>query len=167
MATPTNLPASFTTGQVLTAANMNDIRGAFRILQVVEGALVTAFTNNTNTFADTGLTATITPQSTSSKILIIVTHSGCLKYAGNTGSHHISQVLRNGAFLYTHDSGGGYTATSMDLWFGTTSSTYLDSPSSTSALTYKTQLRNNFNGVGVGLSGNNSRSTIVLMEVSA
>jgi hypothetical protein len=167
MATPTNLPSAFSDNTVLTAAALNNVRGAFRILQVVEGALTSAFTNNTNTFADTGLTATITPQSTSSKVLLIVTHAGCLKAAGNATSHHIAQVLRNGSFLYTHDSGGGYTNTSIDLWFGTTSTTYLDSPATTSALTYKTQLRNNFNGAGVAISGNGSRSTIVLMEISA
>jgi hypothetical protein len=33
MATPTNLPATFVAGNVLTAAQQNGLRGAFRVLQ--------------------------------------------------------------------------------------------------------------------------------------
>jgi hypothetical protein len=54
MATPTNLPATQTTGNVLTAAYMNDLRGAFRVLQVVQGTPVTAeVSNSTSTYVDT------------------------------------------------------------------------------------------------------------------
>ena len=42
MATPTNLPASFVAGAILTAAQQNDLRGAFRVLQVVQGTTTTA-----------------------------------------------------------------------------------------------------------------------------
>ena len=70
MATPTTLPSSFTAGQVLTAAQMNDLRGAFRVLQVVSSTWTTAAINSTTTYADTGLTATITPSATSSKVLV-------------------------------------------------------------------------------------------------
>ena len=85
MATPTTLPASFTAGQVLTASQMNNLRGAFRVLQVVS-------TTKTDTYTDssasgtlttvTGLSATITPSATTSKILIYVT----LNYGANGGN---------------------------------------------------------------------------------
>jgi len=71
MATPTNLPAAQTTGNVLTAAWVNDLRGAFRILQVVQGATTTLASSTSSTFVDTNLSATITPQSTSSLILVV------------------------------------------------------------------------------------------------
>jgi hypothetical protein len=39
MATPTTLPASFVAGSILTAAELNDLRGAFRVLQVVNATI--------------------------------------------------------------------------------------------------------------------------------
>jgi hypothetical protein len=76
MATPTNLPATATAGQVYTAANVNDLRGAFRVLQVVQAVYSAVIaSNSTTTMADTNLTATITPQDTNSKILVMVTQT--------------------------------------------------------------------------------------------
>ena len=50
MATPTTLPATFVAGNVLTAAQMNDLRGAFRVLQIVSTTKTDTFTtSNTNT----------------------------------------------------------------------------------------------------------------------
>ena len=75
MATPTSLPASFSSGAVLTAAQMNNLRGAFRILQVVQTIKTDIYSSGSvaqGGEADvTGLTATITPSSTSSKILVV------------------------------------------------------------------------------------------------
>lgn len=137
-----------------------------KVLQVVEGSLSGGVQNNTNVFADTGLSATITPSATSSKILVHVVHAGCFKTSGNSTNHLVQQVMRNGSFLWTLDSGAGYTNTALDLWVGTCAGTYLDSPATTSALTYKTQIRNNPNAAGVGICGNSSRSTIVLTEIA-
>jgi hypothetical protein len=66
MATPTSLPASFTTGAVLTAAQMNDLRGAFRVLQVLQGNTTSQVANSGTSYIDTGASVTITPSSTSS-----------------------------------------------------------------------------------------------------
>ena len=77
MATPTNLPAAVATGDVGTAAQFNNLRGAFRILQVVQATYGTNVINSTNVYADTGLTATITPQSSTSKILVVVHQASC------------------------------------------------------------------------------------------
>jgi hypothetical protein len=83
MATPTTLPASFVAGSILTAAELNDLRGAFRVLQVVNATTSTTTSNSTSTYADTSLTATITPTSTSSKILVFVNQAGCGKETNN------------------------------------------------------------------------------------
>ena len=169
MATPTNLPASFSTGAVLTAAQMNDLRGAFRILQVVQAAYGVGTTNNTNVLADTGLTATITPSSTSSKVLIIVTHNGVAKEAGNANSsvylslrRGLTEILQYNSMLFTGVS---------ELMIGTWTQVFLDSPATTSATTYKTQFANMVNAAGVNINrsigSGFQRSDIVLMEVSA
>jgi hypothetical protein len=94
MATPTNLPAAVATGDVGTAAQFNNMRGAFRILQVVQGTTSTAATNATSTYADTGLTATITPQSSSSKILVLVNQVGGDKNVLNTQNAIALRLMR-------------------------------------------------------------------------
>lgn len=161
MATPTSLPSSFTVGQVLTAANMNNIRGAFRILQVIEGTTTSVVGNSTSGWADTALTATITPQSTSSKILVVVSQN-VYSTGGTTGMG--LRLLRDATVLDTL----------LDLVYGTASgllshstSTFLDSPSTTSATTYKTQFNRNSGGGIVYVQPNANRSSILLFEVSA
>lgn len=161
MATPTNLPSSFTSGDVLTAANMNLLRGAFRILQVVEGSYSTVVSSTSSSYVDTGLTASITPQSTSSKVLVIVAQN-C--YSANATTGMGLQILRGATSLMGH----------TDLVYGTNSGLvsnqtliYLDSPASTSALTYKTQFNRSSGGGTVYTQVNSNRSTIILMEVSA
>ena len=78
-----NLPIG-TTGQVLTAdttVSPYKVKWATpasggKVLQVVHATYSTLVTNSTTTYTDTGLTASITPSSTSSKVLIIVNQVG-------------------------------------------------------------------------------------------
>lgn len=168
MATPTNLPASFSTGAVLTAAQMNNLRGAFRVLQVVNATYSTEVGNSTSTYADTGLTATITPSSTTSKVLIVVNQAGCGKNSGNAGSGISLRLLRGATEILIFENLAGYTNTSSANYIGTISCSYLDSPATTSATTYKTQFRNVANAASVSVQANTSSgSTITLMEISA
>ena len=63
MATQTNLPAAWTSGQVLTAAALNNLRGAFRIMQIVSATTSTEQSSSSSTYADaTSLSVSITPQ---------------------------------------------------------------------------------------------------------
>ena len=88
MATPTALPASFTAGDVLTAANMNLLRGAFRILQVVSTTKDDTFTSSSTTFTDvTGVSVSITPSSTNSKVLVILSFNAC-NNVGTAAMHY-------------------------------------------------------------------------------
>jgi len=162
MATPTNLPGVQTTGNVLTAAYVNDLRGAFRILQVVDAGTITLGSTTSGTYADSGLTATITPQSASSKILILVAQSG---FNGSAGQGLGVRLMRGGTVLQTQtDSVYGSTAAVLSTvtMFG------LDSPSTTSATTYKTQFARTLGSTGsVFVQPNGNQSTIILCEVSA
>ena len=167
MATPTTLPASFTAGAVLTAAQMNDLRGAFRVLQVVRSAYSTQTTNSTTTFADTGLSATITPQSTSSTILVMINQNGCGKLVGNAGNALNLRLLRGASDLGNFSLDSGYTATSMDNYIGGIAFAYSDAPATISATTYKTQFKNTANAAGVIVQASGSTSSLVLMEISA
>lgn len=166
MATPTNLPAAQTTGNVLTAAYVNDLRGAFRVLQVVQATYSAVIvSNSTTTMADTNLTATITPQSSSSKILVMVTQTFS-KTDGNINNAVGARIMRDATAVHTFSVASGYTGTAIANIF-CLSATYLDSPATTAATTYKTQFANFTAAASVGANTNNTPATITLMEISA
>jgi len=163
MATPTNLPAAQTTGAVLTAAYMNDLRGAFRVLQVVATTTTTQLNQTTTTYADTTLTATITPQSNTSKILVLFTQNGLLK----TGNNAVKiQLLRGASVISTPTTEAGDTGAAGNA-YATASAFYMDSPATTSATTYKTQYAAKNSGLGAYVQYGDATSYMVLMEISA
>jgi len=164
MATPTNLPAAQTTGNVLTAAYMNDLRGAFRVLQVVSAQYSTQFQNNSNTYADTGITLSITTQSNTSKVFAIATIP-IMKTSGNTQNAVGLRLVRGSTTVKTTGL-MNYTDSLLQLRTVFTD-THLDSPASASTLTYKYQVANFNNGDGVLTCASNEPATITLMEVSA
>ena len=166
MATPTTLPATFVSAAVLTAAQMNDLRGAFRVLQVVTGSTTAITTSNTDTFIATNLTATITPSSTSSKILVFVNHPSCNKTSANQNNSLTLVLQRDLVDIKTLCVFGGYTNSTMNFFFGQTG-LFLDSPASVSALTYRTVFSSSLNTAGIIVQANGVESQIVLMEISA
>jgi hypothetical protein len=142
------------------------------VLQVVNATYATSVTNSTNTFADTGLTATITPTSTTSKILVIVDQNGCGKENGNNSSAMYLKIVRNSTDIFNVDGVGAFTFTDVRNYIGSISFSYLDSPATTSATTYKTQFRNHVNAASVIVQGSldssfPSTSTITLVEIAA
>lgn len=166
MATPTTLPATFTSGQVLTAAQMNNLRGAFRILQVVSATYSTQVISSTTTYADTGLTASITPSDANSKILVFVSHPGCYKSPTSSLNGMAMRLVRGSTTIAQMTVYNGYTAIADTLYFST-SHVYLDSPATTSATTYKTTFANNRVGDDVRVQSDSTQSSIILCEVSA
>ena len=166
MATPTNLPAAFSSGAVLTATQQNALRGAFRILQVVTGTTTTLSSSSSTTYADTTLTATITPQSTTSKVLVMVSHGTISKTSGNIFNGVNLRLVRGATTIANFGAFIGFTFTAIDNTMSCSTS-YLDSPATTSATTYKTQFANNAAAASVSVQTNSSLSTIILMEVSA
>jgi hypothetical protein len=167
MATPTTLPATFVAGNILTAAQQNDLRGAFRVLQVVQGTTATPVTNSTITNADTTLTATITPQSNTSKILVLVNQNGGEKTTGSALNGIGLDLLRGASVIQSIAVAAGYTGSAVINRPGTLSAAYLDSPATTSATTYKTQFRNLVASAAVIVQTGAELSTITLMEISA
>lgn len=167
MATPTNLPASFTTGAVLTAAQMNNLRGAFRILQIVTGSTTTSTASTSTTWVDTTLSATITPQATSSKILVVYSQA---VYSNGTGTGAGIRLARNLPVANT------VLRSEVDISYGTASGLlaqhcwiYLDSPNTTSAITYKTQQNRSIgaNTIFTNVNTTQNEGFMLLCEVSA
>lgn len=166
MATPTNLPAAQTTGNVLTAAYVNDLRGAFRVLQVVQGTTSTSTSTSGSTYVDTTLSATITPQSATSKVLAFVSQNNCSKTTGNIDNSIFLQLVRTSTSIHEFANFGLYTGSSLDNR-GAFSTVFLDTPNTTSAVTYKTQFRNAVAAASVTVQTSGGTSTIILMEISA
>lgn len=167
MATPTNLPPTYTQGQTNTAALMNSLRGAFRVLQIVQAGNTTLTVNDTSTYATTGIAATITPQATSSKVLVLVNLGGCGKSAANANNHFYVRVVRGSTDIGVIEGTAGFTGSAGTLYIGNITGLLLDSPSTTSATTYTVEFRNNVNSPRVERSANSTYSSIVLAEVSA
>ena len=165
MATPTSLPATFVAGAILTAAQQNDLRGGFRVLQLIAATPVTSVvTSATTTYADTGLTATITPQAVTNKVLV-VTMNACGKTAGSANNGMFLQLLRGASVISTY-SFGLFTGTAI-VNVGSLDMTVLDSPATTSATTYKMQFKNNVAVSQVEYASNSTPCQMFLLEISA
>jgi hypothetical protein len=135
------------------------------VLQVVNATYSTEVTNSTSTYVDTGLTASITPLFSTSKVLVFVEQNGCNKQTTDTFMN--LRLLRGSTVLILFEGVAGYTASVTQNNIGGSSASYLDSPSTTSSITYKTQLISAGNTALVGVQRNSSVSTITLMEIAA
>jgi hypothetical protein len=141
--------------------------GGGKVLQVISATYSTTVTNGTNVYADTGLTATITPSLATSKILVIVAQNGVAKRVGNAGSGVLLKLMRGASDIALIAGYTGWTGTSSEMTIGSAGITYLDSPATTSATTYKTQFRNDVNATNVQVQQSNDVSTITLLEIGA
>ena len=141
--------------------------GGGKVLQVVYGSTSTNTANSTTTYADTTLTATITPTLSTSKVLVIVNQNGC-GHPGSNANEWI-RIVRGSTQILEISDLIGYTASTLTLYGLSVGATYLDSPATTSATVYKTQFRSE-DGNTVRVQGNNSgtcNSTITLLEIGA
>ena len=134
------------------------------VLQVVNAVTSTASATSSTSYVSTGLAATITPTSTSSKILIIGTGIMRVGTGGNNyqqtfyrGSTNLAPVTARG-FIQIRDAGNersDMTPTGM----------YLDSPNTTSATTY-TWYHKSEGGVACTFAIDGSYAQITLMEIA-
>ena len=153
-----DLPA--VSGTILTTTSPK----AGNVIQVVNASTNSAVINTSATYADTGLTATITPTSATSKILVLADLNG----VGKTADTAVQvRLLRNGTQIVFLEDLATYTATSSTNEVGSVSTNYLDSPATTSALTYKVQFANRSATGNVNAQWNGGTSTITLLEIAA
>jgi len=138
--------------------------GTGAILQVISATHATEVTSTSSSYADTGLTASITPSSTSNKVLVIVNQNGLEKDGTDT---KISVKLLRASTDIALFAGTGTlnTSTANRTDIGGTGVSILDTPSSTSSTTYKTQLKNEGSGT-VSVQNGSSVSSITLMEIA-
>jgi len=130
------------------------------VLQVVNANTNTAMTNSGAAWADTGITATITPSSTSSKILVIVDGQGF--EINQTQIGFATRLLRGSTDLAEFNKYASYAYANKTTNVGIN---YLDSPSTTSATTYKCQIVRSGASGTANAQANGSMSTITLQEI--
>jgi hypothetical protein len=155
----------------LTFNNATTQASAGSVLQVVNATYSTEVTSATTTYADTGLTATITPKFSTSKILVLVGQNGI--YRDNSGATYLgARLVRGSTTILNFEGIAAYISVpaSGSTGVGGISCTYLDSPATTSATTYKTQFASGGNVGTMRLQtpagGQISTSTITLMEIA-
>jgi hypothetical protein len=165
------------TGNVLTVAGGVPTwaapAGGGKVLQVVNAVYSTATTITSASYTDTGLSATITPSSATSKVLVIVSQQAYTsRSVGECAAGF--QVLRDATIVVdpgTSPNSLGIGASGVASTFanGNYSVSYLDSPATTSATTYKVQSKplTTGNSSNVIAQIDSSRSTITLMEIGA
>ena len=133
------------------------------VVQTVYGSTNSEVTSSSGTYSDTGLTATITPTSSSNKVLIMANIATALK---QNATYFKVRVMRGSTEIAKIDDGTGYTNNSNFSTGGSISCHILDNPATNSATTYKLQFLSNSGGAVVKVQTNSATSTIVLQEVS-
>ena len=135
-----------------------------KVLQVVAATYSTLASSSSSTYADTGLTATITPTLATSKVLVLVSQAGVSK---NSTTTYVGLRLFRGATQIAQMEGqAGRTDDSAFNVVGSSISK-LDTPATTSATTYKTTFNSGNNSTGVSVQQDSATSSIVLLEIGA
>ena len=152
------------------------------VLQVVQASTSSSFDSTSTTYADSNLTASITPTSATSKILVLV-NQHILSVGGAAVGYGFQtnagvKLVRGATDLVTPSSDGGgkgsiflgtgiAPASGSIVIAGYVSFTYLDSPATTSSTTYKTQVALGTSGMGHAYANSSNPSFITLMEIAA
>ena len=164
----------------LPAANINDtsignitalpsgVGG--KVLQVVQATTVAQVNNTTTSFTDTGLSASITPSSASNKIFIIVNQAHKTQDPSALSAGSAIKLVRDSTDIYAdvrpYENFMQIGSASNIQYYDRYNLNYLDSPSTTSATTYKTQGRAYQSGDELVVQPEGIESTITLMEVA-
>ena len=151
-----------------------------KILQVKDGGLNGTFSSNSTSFVNIGLSESITPSSTSSKILVLA----MLNFGSdNNGNRLLIRLVRTGDDNILVGTGSGSRTRASAQYAATDDGdqnnvnlTHLDSPSTTSSITYQVQckVQSSSGSIKFGASGGDGNSSIegrtpqriILMEVS-
>jgi len=148
-------------GTTKATVNSSGLTSPGHVLQVVQQVLTTKVATTSTSFVDTGVTLAITPSATSSKILI--EFAGMFGTGGGYDSFY--QILRGSTVLEVPQK-TRLSDTSSNQSYVTV---LLDSPSTTSATTYKVQFKVSANEVFLNRDGSNNQcgfTTITLYEVA-
>lgn len=141
------------------------------VLQVVNALSSTIFTTTSGSYVDVGFSASITPTSASSKVLVVVHANGLLKYIGNAQNAINIRVANGSGVLVQYIANGVSWNNTNSYAYGSASASFLHEPNTTSAYTYKLQIMSWVAGQTAAFNWYNdsqvTTSTITLMEIAA
>ena len=135
------------------------------VLQVVMGTTNTQGSNGGSSYADTGLTATITPSSASNKVLAMVNQPMSISSATTAGRDGGFRLVRGTTDLIQGMCEIDTNTTDFFKMPAYNAQLYLDSPNTTSATTYKTTYRINAGSADVYVQTHGATASLILMEI--
>ena len=143
-----------------------------KVLQVLQDTDVSTFSTSSATAVDTGLSITITPSSNTSKIMVYVSIPDAYVTVSGAGTaaQGTFKLLRDATQLQMFNYGPYAFASSTDKIFeACLASSYLDSPATTSAITYKVTGQKGFPSASTNnYAGSSIRiNSIIVMEIGA
>jgi hypothetical protein len=144
----------------VTSAKLNSGVALGKVLQVVTATNSTASDTTSTSFTSSGLEASITPSSTSNKILVITSNS--VEAAGTSGLSSYFSIYRDSTNLGDSSSGFGVIYSGISI----VNPTILDSPSTTSSVTYKFMGRTQSASTTTYFQRYNALGTITLLEIA-
>ena len=152
-------------GTVLTTAGVPaSAMPAGSVIQVVSVQFNTQTATSSGTYVDTNLQASITPTSSASRILALVTIGGFELTSAAQAAYF--NLTRDSTQIFQPSGYVGYPNSSIRT-YPAPSFTFLDTPATTSSTTYKVRF---FTASALGLltiNCNGSQSSITLMEIAA
>ena len=159
------------TDMLASGAVTSALLPAGSVLQVVTSSPTVGFETNSTTFVDTGHSASITPSSSSNKILIML--NGGSWYNNNNANALAWCTFYRDSTNLEPTSNGGFEQHYCNAWFSYPhSASYLDSPSTTSSVTYKVYMRTGSTGTSFKYTQYNGSvnpatpATLTLMEIA-
>ena len=162
MTNVTAIPAAQITG---SQAIPKGTLPAGSVLQVVQ-AVVTTPTATSSSTPVSRVSLSITPSSATSKVLLTFTQNDISVPTNNTGMAQ-SQFYKNGSFLYKISAETGrHNASTGTIWVSV-AGTYLDSPATTSAITYAVYVANSANSASINWGDSNVPGVLTAMEIAA
>ena len=150
----------------LTFNNATTQNSGGKVIQVVNATYSTLTTTTSASFVSTGLAATITPLFSTSKILVLINDTMQITGAADNGAGLL--ISRSGTNIWTTSNTGlySYASTGGTLVSGyMVNVNYLDSPATTSAITYTFQMQSR-SSITVSAQYASTPATITLMEIS-
>ena len=155
---------SIVTADFASGAINNTVLPAGSVLQVVNATSSSGTSTTSASYTDAGLSASITPKSSSSKVLVIVSMGRI--YSDATATYPTFNLVRGATQILEFDNITGYNGAAAGAG-GATSTNYLDSPATTSSTTYKVQFKRSTGSGTVQIGWNvNATATMTLMEVA-
>jgi len=151
---------------VATATGSATQASAGRVLQVVSSQSTSSYSTSSASFVASGLSISITPSSSTSKVLILARIA--VSFPSNTsgGAGGGIALYRGSTALYTPQNYEWYLNVNTIAPRGTQTINYLDSPASTSSVTYNFYFAS-YNGNGLFYINDASQSGLTLQEISA